>query len=127
MPNATHLEDDLVSFADLDTFVPEAQPRTKPAYNGNDAFDALAAKLSAKQVTKRALLTEVKARSLTVIEEYDRSGYAYVYLRDTNGWYRFSARKLRRGSSDLQSMLWDAAKRGQDIAICTRKPSEVAA
>lgn len=77
-----------------------------------------------EQTTKVALLDEVKARSLTVITEFDRQGYAYIYLKGATGWYRFTARKFRRGSSDLQSMLWDAAKTGLSIAICPRLPSK---
>lgn len=124
MPNATQTED-------LETLDFCMDVRGTPIARTEDG-DVIQTRLerrmplapTVEQTTKVALLAEVKARSLTVITEFDRQGYAYIYLKADTGWYRYTARKFRRGSSDLQSMLWDAAKSGLSIAVCPQMPSK---
>lgn len=126
MRNETTTDEDLSGLDDFAFLTPGTVPcAPNPGVSHVQARAMAACPLvepTPAEVTKSALVTEVKARSLKVIEEYDRNGYAYIYVNGPSGWYRFTARKFRRLSSDLNAMIWEASKLGHEFAVCPVKP-----
>lgn len=116
--------DDALSLDSLDFAMMDAPTASapRPTRNPADAFEVIRARVEAHQRAV-SIVHDVKARGLVTIREFDVNGFAYLYLRDNRGWHRYSDRRYHRASAALSEAIWEAGKRGLEMAICPKMPT----